>query len=173
MIHPIPQVRLPLAISPRGGAIGTVVTLGATGLPPQSTLLITFANLQSYQLLQEVVTDGDGSFATTQVVPPWAQLDGVHYFFASFSDEKPLAFSGGFHVTAANGTVRVEGTIGSDAAGCVELTDRGDVLYHVVGDIGEHLPGDRVALVGTLADPSECDGTGIAVAISDSMAVPR
>ena len=48
MVAPfVPQVRLPLPISPRGGAIGTVVELSATGLPPKSTLLIAFANLQS------------------------------------------------------------------------------------------------------------------------------
>ena len=50
------QQKLPLPITPRGGAIGTAVSLEATGLPPQSTLLIAFANLQSYQLMQRVRT---------------------------------------------------------------------------------------------------------------------
>ena len=50
------QQKLPLPITPRGGAIGSEVLLGATGLPPQARLLIAFANLQGYQLLQRVET---------------------------------------------------------------------------------------------------------------------
>ena len=167
------QVKLPLAIAPRGGAIGADVTLEATGLPPQANLLIAFANLQSYQLLQSVLTDDDGSFTTTEKVPPWAMLDGVHYFFGSFSDERPLAMSDGFHVTAADGGARVEGTIGSQVEGCVELRNAADVLYHLVGGIGVQSPGDRVAVRGTIADVSSCGGLGVGMAVTDVTALPR
>ena len=119
------QQKLPLSITPRGGAIGSKVSLEATGLPPQSNLLIAFANLQSYQLMQRVTTDDEGYFTTTQEVPPWAIVGGVHYLFASFSDERPLALSEGFHVTTADGTVRVRGKIGDQAEGCVELRNSG------------------------------------------------
>ena len=39
-------------------------------------LLIAFANLQSYQLLQRVATDSEGRFKTKQEVPPWAKVGG-------------------------------------------------------------------------------------------------
>jgi hypothetical protein len=159
----IPQERRPLAIAPRGGAIGTEVALSATGLPPLSSFLIAFANLQNYQLLQRVATDADGAFATKQVVPPWAVLDGAHYFFASFSDEIPRAFSLAFHVTAADGAARVDGTVGDRADGCVDL-NAGEVLYHLTGDVGDVQKGDRILVRGTLVDTAPCGGTGIVVA---------
>src|SRR5687767_7951583 len=157
----LPQVRLPLPISPRGGAIGTVVSLSATGLPPEATLLIAFANLQSYQLMQRVITDKDGAFTTTQEVPEWAELNGAHYFFASFADERPLAFSYAFHVTPRSGVARVQGTIGSQVEGCVDLKTPGDVLYHLTGDVGALKAGDRVSVTGTIADQAVCGGAGV------------
>ena len=163
----LPQQKLPLPITPRGGAIGTEVGLEATGLPPQTNLLIAFANLQSYQLLQRVTTDDEGHFTTRQEVPPWAIVGGVHYFFASFSDERPLALSEGFHVTMADGTARVRGKIGGQAEHCIELRDSGDVLYHLVGGIGERVLGDRVTVTGTIADAAACAGPGISIAVTD------
>ena len=161
------QQKLPLPITPRGGAIGTVVGLEATGLPPQSNLLIAFANLQAYQLMQRVTTDDKGYFTTTQEVPPWAMVGEVHYLFASFSDERPLAMSEGFHVTTADGIVLVRGKIGDQDESCVELINSGDVFYHLVGPIGERSLGDRVTVTGTIADAAACVGPGIAIAVTD------
>lgn len=154
----LPQQKLPLPIAPRGGSIGAVVRLSAQGLPPKSSLLIAFANLRMYQLMQRVTTDETGSFLTAQEVPEWAELNGVHYFFASFDDEIPLALSEGFHVTAPDGSARVTGTIGNRAEGCVELRDAKDVLYHLVGEVGERQPGERVAVRGTIGEPTACAG---------------
>jgi hypothetical protein len=166
------QQRLPLPIRPKGGAAGTVVRLSAEGLPPSSRLLIAFANLSQYQLLQRVTTDENGSFITAQEVPEWAELNRVHYFFASFDDEIPLALSSGFHVTAENGIARVTGSIGERADGCVDLRDAKNELYHLEGDLGERKPGDRVTVVGTIADPTACGGAGIAIAVSDFRVLP-
>ena len=161
------QQKLPLPITPRGGAIGSEVLLEATGLPPQARLLIAFANLQGYQLLQRVETDDAGSFTTTETVPPWAIVGGVHYFFTSYSDERPLALSDGFHVTTADGTARVRGRLGEQVESCVELRNSGDVLYHLVGGVGESAPGDRVTVIGTIADAATCAGPGIGIAVTD------
>ena len=167
------QQRLPLPIAPRGGAVGTMVTLSATGLPPGERLLIAFANLQNYQLVQRVETDAEGSFTTTQVVPPWALKDGVHYFFASYADEIPLALSAGFHVTAADGTARVEGTIGAASGGCLDLQDLGETLYHLTGDVGAHKAGDRVTVSGKIAGASLCGGSGITLEVTEIKPLPR
>lgn len=169
---PPPQQKLPLPIRPKGGAVGTVVRLSATGLPPSQRLIIAFANLSQYQLMQRITTDDNGSFVTAQEVPDWAELNRVHYFFASFDDEIPLALSSGFHVTAGNGIARVTGTVGDGAAGCVELRDAKNELYHLEGDVGERKPGERLTVVGTIADPAACSGTGIAIAVTDFRVEP-
>lgn len=167
----LPQERLPLPISPRGGAVGSVVSLSATGLPPQTGLLVAFANLQSYQLLGDLVTDPNGSFSTTAIVPPWAELDGLHYFFVSFSDERPLALSPAFHVTAPDGTARVEGTIETAAEGCLDLKAPGDGLYHLVGGTRQHRTGERIAVVGRIGDAAACGGNGVVITVRDSMSL--
>ena len=160
------QVRLPLPITPRGGAIGTVVELSATGLPPSTGLLVAFANLQSYQLMQTIETDAQGTFATTQEIPAWAEINGAHYFFVSFADERPIAFSHAFHVTPNSGVARVSGTIGAGSDGCIDLKTAGDVLYHLTGEVGDLVAGDRVTLTGTIADAAACGGNGVAIAVS-------
>ena len=167
------QQRLPLPIRPQGGGAGTVVRLSATGLPPQTRFLIAFANLSQYQLLQRVTTDENGSFITAQEVPDWAELNRVHYFFASYDDEIPVAFSSAFHVTAANGVARVTGTIGERTEGCVDLRDARNELYHLQGDVGERQPGDHVTVAGTIGDPTACSGTGIVIAVTDFRVLPR
>jgi hypothetical protein len=168
MFKPTPsQVRLPLPIRPRGGAIGAEVQLSATGLAPNVRHIIAFANLTSYQLVGRVTTDQNGGFAIAQRVPDWAELDRVHYFFAALANEIPLAFSHGFHVTAADGTGTVTGWIGDRAEGCVDLRDVREELYHLTGDIGERKPNDRVVVRGTIAESTPCSGTGIVIAVRD------
>jgi hypothetical protein len=165
------QQRLPLPTVPRGGPIGSTVQLSASGLIPGSGMIIAFANLQMYQLQKRVIIDETGSFSTTGIVPEWAKLDGVHWFFASFDDEIPVAMSAGFHVTAADGTARVRGTLGQRTGACVDLMDNGETLYHLQGDLGELKPGDHIAAIGTLADQNTaCGGPGIAVAVSKAVA---
>ena len=167
-----PQQKLPLPIRPKGGAVGTVVRLTASGLPPSTRLIIAFANLSQYQLMQRVATDETGTFTTAQEVPEWAEPNRVHYFFASFDDEIPLALSSGFHVTTADGTARVAGTIGERADGCVDLRDAKNELYHLTGDVGERKPGDRITVRGTIADPAACGGAGIVIAVSEFSVQP-
>jgi hypothetical protein len=163
-----------LPLDPRGGAIGSAVALRASGLPPDTELLIAFANLQNYQLIQRVRTDSTGSFTARSQVPEWAILDGVHYFFASFSDEIPVALSSGFHVTAPDGTARVEGTIERQAGGCLDLKNAGDVVYHLAGNVGERRPGERVAVLGTIAaEAAACAGTGPVIMVKEITNLPR
>jgi hypothetical protein len=113
-----------------------------------------------------VVTDKDGSFSTTQEVPVWAELNGAHYFFASFFDERPIAFSHAFHVTPKSGVARVSGTIGSTAEGCIDLKTPGDVLYHLTGDAGTRVAGERVVVTGAIADAAVCGGAGVTIDVS-------
>ena len=164
---PTSQVRLPLPIRPKGGAIGAEVQLSATGLAPNTRHIIAFANLINYQLVGRVTTDENGSFAIAQRVPDWAELDRVHYFFAALANEVPLAFSNGFHVTAPDGTATVTGWIGNRSEGCVDLRDPREELYHLVGDVGERKPDERVVVRGTIAEPTACSGAGIVIAVKE------
>jgi hypothetical protein len=158
-------VRLPLPIRPKGGAIGTEVHLSTTGLAPNTRYIIAFANLTNYQLVGRVTTDESGSFSTTQRVPDWAELDRVHYFFAALANEVPLAFSTGFHVTAADGAAVVTGWIEERTAACVELRDVKEELYHLTGEVGERKAGERVEVRGTITDSTACAGAGIVIAV--------
>ena len=163
--------KLPLPTIPRGGPIGSTVQLSATGLIPGSGMIIAFANLEMYQLQSRVIIDESGSFSTTGIVPDWAKVDGVHWFFASFADEIPIAMSGGFHVTSPDGAARVRGTLGQKNGACVDLMDNGETLYHLRGDLGELKAGDHVSVLGTVADPSSgCGGPGILISVSKAVA---
>jgi hypothetical protein len=168
---PLSQVRLPLPIRPKGGAIGAEVQMSATGLAPNTRHIIAFANLLNYQLVGRVTTDENGSFSTTQRVPDWADVDRPHYFFAALANEVPLAFSTGFHVTAADGVATVTGWIEDRTGGCVNLKDVREELYHLTGDVGERKSGERVEVRGTIADQAVCGGAGIVVAVT-SVRVP-
>ena len=168
-----PQEPRRLAIAPRGGAIGSEVTVAMVGATPKASIRIAFANLQAYELIHTVVTDADGNFTTTIKVPDWALPDQVHYMFANPGNGKPRAFSDGFHVTAADGTAHVEGTLGSEVEGCVEMKNADGVLYNLVGDLPEVSPGDHVAVVGTIANAASCGGQGVAIAVTDISILPR
>ena len=174
MSHPAPdpQQARRLAIAPRGGAIGSQVTVGMAGAAPKASIRIAFANLQAYELIHTVVTDADGNFTTQVKVPDWAVTDQVHYFFANPGNQQPRAFSDGFHVTAPDGTANVQGTLGDDVEGCVELRNADGVLYNLVGDVGTWSPGEHVTVTGSIAGPSGC-GEGVAIEVHGISRAPQ
>jgi hypothetical protein len=156
-----------LPCTPRGGPIGTEVTVGTAGLPPEEPMLVAFANLQSYELLRRVLTDKDGAFTATVRVPAWADVNVVHYVFVSRLDERPLAMTEPFHVTADDGVARVVGRIGERVNGCLELKNTEGIVYHLVGAPEEQKPGGYVRVLGTLAEGDPCGNGGLAVAVTD------
>jgi hypothetical protein len=164
-LDPFDQQRRRLAIAPRGGAIGSEVTVGMAGAPPKANIRIAFANLQAYELIHTVEADQLGNFTTTVKIPDWALPDQVHYFFANPGGGQSRAFSDGYHVTSADGTATVQGILGTDADGCVELRNAEDVLYNLAGDIGEWVPGDEIAVTGTISPAGGC-GEGVGIAVS-------
>lgn len=167
MNDPIPpQQARRLVIAPRGGAIGSEITVGLVGATPKASIRIAFANLQAYELIHTVVTDEQGNFTTVLKVPDWALPDQVHYLFANPGNQQPRAFSDGYHVTAADGTATIEGTLDADVGGCVELRNADNVVYNLMGDLGEWIPGDQVAVHGTIASGPTC-GEGIAIDVQD------
>ena len=160
------QVAKRLTMNPRGGAIGSEVAISTAGLPPEQTMIVAFANLQSYELVRRVDTDKEGNFSATIVVPTWAELDTVHYIFVSLADERPRALSEGFHVTTTEGVAHAQGTIGRAENGCVEMKNADDVLYNLVGDIGAIRTGEQVRVTGTITDEAVCGGIGVALQVT-------
>jgi hypothetical protein len=120
-----------------------------------------------------VSTDENGSFVTAQEVPDWAELNRVHYFFASYDDEIPVALSSAFHVTAANGVARVTGTIGERTEGCVDLRDAQDELYHLQGDVASASRAIASRWRGRSRIPPRAVDVGIVIAVSDFRVLPR
>ncbi len=153
-----------LVIAPRGGSVGSEVTVGLVGAAPKANVRIAFANLQAYELIHTVVADEQGNFTTVLKVPEWALPDQVHYLFANPGNGQPRAFSDGYHVTAVDGTAKIDGTLGADVDGCIELRNADSVVYNLMGDIGEWIPGEHVAVTGTIATGAACgEGVGIEV----------
>jgi hypothetical protein len=164
--HVLPEAEK-LPCTPRGGAIGTEVTVGTAGLPPEEPMLVAFANLQSYELLRRVLTDKDGAFTATVRVPAWADVNVVHYVFVSRLDERPLAMTEPFHVTAPDGVARVVGRIGERVNGCLELKNTEGIPYHLIGAGEEHKTGALVRVLGTVAASDPCGSDVLAISVSD------
>jgi hypothetical protein len=59
------------------------------------------------------------------------------------------------------------------AAGCVDIKNAGDVAYHLVGNVGNRTPGERVAVLGTIGDHTSCPGTGPVIAVKEITVLPR
>ena len=156
-------------MTPRGGVIGSEVTIGTAGLMPDTTMLVAFANLQSYELLRRIVTDKDGAFTVTVKVPLWAEVNGVHYIFVSLFDERPIAMTAPFHVASPDGAARLTGFIGENVGECVQMK-KGEVTYHLVGINGKHRLDELVSVTGTLSegDRDPCGQENLTIMVTDS-----
>ena len=162
-----PSQQHTVVISPRGGAAGTEVTVGMAGLPPLTRVRISFGSMVAYEVIDRTVTDMEGNFTMIVTVPTWVEVDQMHYVLVSYGSRQPRQQSDGFHVTAPDGTARVVGDINSDGGGCVALRDSSEVLYNLVGEIGQWSLGTRVSVIGAIADGSACETQGIAIAVRE------
>ena len=160
-----------VVISPRGGAAGTEVTVGMAGLPPLTRVRISFGSMIAYEVIDRTVTDMEGNFTMIVTVPSWVEVDQMHYVLVSYGRGQPRQLSDGFHVTAPDGTARVVGDIRSDGGDCVALQDSSEVLYNLVGEIGQWAPGTFVSVTGDVADGSACEEQGISIAVREIKAI--
>lgn len=166
----VPQELRPV-VSPRGAPPEGEVTLTMTGLPPLQPIRIGFGSFHQNQNFGRAEAGEDGRVTVTVRVPDWAEQDRVHFFYVSQGNRAPRAFSDAFHVTAPDGTVRISGTISTVPAGsCVEMDGPDGTLYALQGDLGLWYPGDRVDVVGTVADGAGCSGRGLPIAVREMRA---
>lgn len=160
-----------LTTSRRGGPPRTEVAVSMDGLPPRQPVIIGFGSLAAHELVAEGEADAKGSLRLTVEVPYWAELNRPHFFFFAFADQRPRGFSPPFHVTAADGTARVTGTISAEGTSCLALVGPGDTLYTLQGDLGTWAPGTRVTVVGTVLEGPACGGQGLPIAVREIRAL--
>ena len=154
-------------VSPRAGAPGSEVTVQWTGLAPDGTVVIGFGGLGSgYEIVGESPTDANGDFLVAVPVPSWAERGGTHFFFVGYADGQPVGISDVFHVTDAEGTLRLEGRITDEGVECTAMRSENDDLYTLTGDIGAPSPGDGVVVEGTIAEMSVCQ-QGLTIAVTE------
>ena len=171
MTHPILPQQRTLVTSPRGGAPGSEVTVGMSGMPRSAGLRISFGSMSAYEVIDRVETDSEGNFTVTVRVPLWAEREEVHFFFVRYGAERTRVLSEGFHVTAPDGTAQVVGDLGSEGGSCVELRNSAEVRYNLVGEIGQWPAGTRVSVSGTIADGASCGDQGVTIAVKEIKAL--
>ena len=167
MTLPASQQSRRITATPKGGPIGSRVSVNVTGLPPMIGIQIGFGNLQQHQIVGRSNSDGDGVATVEVTIPDFAERDKPHFFFVAFGDTQPRGVSDAFHVTAADGTARVTGEITSEGKACTVLRTARDDVYTLLGDMSAWKPGARVAVRATIADGAPCGGEGITLAVSE------
>lgn len=174
---------------PLAGPPGTDVQVRITGFPPDVAVDVGFGPTRTeHRLLSRTATGGDGSSAAAVRVPADAVPGRAYVFVAEYAPALLELASDTFRVTApaagpaapadttaggdmdtdtAGGTageVRVTGRLTDEGVECPALRGDDGRLYTLAGDTGGFKPGDRVTVVGTVAEMSTCmQGTTIGV----------
>ena len=161
-------------LSQRGGPVGAEIGVVVIGLPPFQRVRIGFGSLSQYEVLGGKDADATGTFDITLYVPQWAELDRVHFFVASYGGNDrpaslpPRVLSEPFHVTNAEGIARIYGTISPVAtSSCLAVDGPDKTLYTLEGDTGLWSPGQRVMVIGTIADRSACGSKGVPITVKE------
>lgn len=141
--------------------------LAMAGMPPFQPVRIGFGSLSQYEVIGRGEADGEGKFAVDLRVPSWAELDRVHFFVVSFGNQMPRVLSDPFHVTDAEGTARIYGTISAQGMSCLMLEGLENTLYTLEGHTGRWVPGQRVVVIGTVADRPTCDSRGLPISVRE------
>lgn len=145
-------------LSPRTGPAGSEVRIEGTGFPPGSEVQVGFGPPQSeYDVLETARADASGEVSTTIAVPSWAESDRRYVFVLAAPGNDPRVVPETFHVTAGDGTVRVEGEVTEAGVECPAVRAPDGTIYTLAGGDTEGLqPGDRVVVRGTVAEMSIC-----------------
>jgi hypothetical protein len=181
-----------VAVEPLAGPPGTDVRVRIAGFPPDVPVDVGFGPTRTeHRLLSRTATGSDGSSAAAVRVPEDAVPGRPYVFVAEFAPALLELASDTFWVTApaagprtpanttpggdmgtdtAGGTaagageVRVTGRLTDEGVECPALRGDDGRLYTLAGNTGGFKPGDRVTVVGTVAEMSTCmQGTTIGV----------
>ena len=154
-------------LSLRGGPPRTEVTVVMTGLDPAQSVGIGFGSLSQYSGLGRGEAGPEGMMVANVAVPDWAELDRVHYFVLNLGNRSPRILSDPFYVTDADGVAHIYGTVNDQGIGCLAVDGPEDVLYTLQGDHRQWTAGQRIRVVGTIADVEACGGQGLPIAVRE------
>lgn len=150
--------RYDLAVSQRSGAPGALITVTASDLGPDQSYRMAVGALRfGFEEVGWVMADSLGNLTTEVEIPDWGLNDVVHRFILNDLYQKPVGFSGVFHVTNAAGEVRRAGTITRiDGLGLALIGEEG-ITYALEGDLEALVVGSEVFVEGPVIDPCGCD----------------
>jgi hypothetical protein len=154
-------------VFPRGGPTGSEVVVTMAGLEPFQTVRVGFGSLSQYEVIGRGDADSGGLLLQTLVIPSWGERDRPHYFVASFGNRIPRILSEPFHVTDENGVARIYGTVTADGTSCLSVEGPEKTLYTLEGDVGLWSPGQRVLVIGTIAEGVACGSRGLPIAVRE------
>ncbi len=153
------------SLSPESGTHGTEVILASGGLPAITPLRIGMGAMHfGFEEIGQVMTDRRGVFEITVAVPGWVTRDVTYHFIVFDFYFRPIALTGPFHVTDADGLLVRRGAIVNVGTACAELRGDDEVLYTLAGGADDYRVGDRIEVEGAIAESSLCtQGTTIEV----------
>lgn len=183
--------RATITLEPRSGPPGTDVQVRVAGFPPDVVVDVGFgpAGEEDFRLLSRSSTGSEGTTAAAVRVPDDAVPGRPYRFVAAYSPAL-LRLADTFWVTApapagppadtsaggrmdtdsagsaapVAGETRVTGLLTDEGVECPALRGDDGRLYTLAGDTGGFEPGDRVTVLGTVAEMSTCmQGTTISV----------
>ena len=145
--------------TPTSGPIGTKVVVRWQYLPALTPIHVSLGALHvGFEVLKDILTDRNGEFTDTIVIPDWAESTRPHALVVQDFYFVPLAISSNFLVTERDGTVSRDGRIQPSTGRCAILKGDDDDVYNLIGDIQGLKVGDRATIKGTLANPAQCGG---------------
>jgi hypothetical protein len=145
--RPAPTV----AVSVPGAPAGSEVTVRIGGLTPGLRLQLGFGGLSSnHEILGNGEADTEGNFQMAVKIPDWVERHRVYHFFVAYAGQPPRTVSDPFIATAADGFVRVAGSVSSTASGCAQVRGFDDTVYTLLGETGALQAGARVVVEGTV-----------------------
>jgi len=145
-------------VEPLVGAPGDEITVSSGDMPSMTALRVGIgaANV-GFEQLTDFVTSMDGDFSVTVTVPDWAEPDRVHRFILFDLYFRPIALSGPFHVTDADGHVRRQGRVTEASGRCLRFVDVDEVEYALEGnDASLPSAGTEATLAGSVHAGSSC-----------------
>ena len=155
-------------LNPTSGPVGTTVAVRWQYLPALTPVHLSLGALHvGFEVLKDVLTDREGEFTDTIVIPDWAESTRAHVLVVQDLYFSPLALSSNFLVTDKDGTLSRTGRIQPSTGRCAVLVgDDGDI-NNLIGDIQGLAVGARAIVSGTLGDPAACGGAeGVTIKIT-------
>lgn len=148
-----------LEVDPRGGPEGAKVTVTVRDLTGRTPIVVGFGGIGSpHEILGEGVSDDDGLVRVETEIPTWVEPGRTYLFYMAYADQRPVRFADPFLVTEADGTVQVQGTVGTDGS-CITLRMSDTEVFGLTGEAVRDLTdGARVSVHASLAPTGACGG---------------